>query len=69
MFLSKNLYNTCLFEERQLFFEKGIIKFTDVNCTFKIPEYVDPNSKQQVATNKTPNRIIKVLIIQFLKLL
>lgn len=156
LFLSKNLYNTCLFEERQLFFEKrdcqdpilkdklkgfisnfdlskqlqdadnpdyralpatvsqqvckqvceafisffnkikkglsanipkylhkikgrnklsftknviskkyldGILKLTGLNCTFKIPEYVDPKTIQQVDIIRTPNRTIKVLII------
>ena len=146
MFLSKNLYNTCLFIERQIFFQKrdctdpvlksklkgfidnfmlskqlqdqnnpdyralpsavsqqvckqvflnyksffslnkkGLkaripgylnktkgrnklsfpknVKLTGLKCTFKLPEYIDYKTVQQIDIIKTQNRTIKVLIL------
>ena len=41
----------------------GILKLTGLNCIFKIPDYIDPKTIQQVDIIKTANRTIKVLII------
>ena len=41
---------------------KGIIKLTGLNCTFKLPEYIDYKTVQQIDIVKTRNRTIKVLI-------
>ena len=40
----------------------GIIKLTGLNCTFKLPEYIDYKTVQQIDIVKTRNRTIKVLI-------
>lgn len=41
----------------------GIIKLSGLNCSFKLPEYIDPKSVQQIDIIKTQNRTIKILII------
>lgn len=41
----------------------GIIKFIKLDCTFKLPEYIEPESVQQIDIIKTQNRTIKILII------
>jgi len=41
---------------------KGIIKLTGLNCTFKLPEYIDYKTVQQIDIIKTQNRTIKILI-------
>jgi len=40
----------------------GIIKLTGLECTFKLPEYIDYKTVQQIDIVKTKNRTIKVLI-------
>ena len=42
--------------------KSGIIKLTGLNCTFKLPEYIDYKTVQQIDIVKTQNRTIKVLI-------
>ena len=41
----------------------GIIKLTDLNCTFKLPDYIDYRTVQQIDIVKTQNRTIKILIM------
>ena len=43
--------------------KSGIIKFIKFDCTFKLPEYIEPESVQQIDIIKTQNRTIKILII------
>lgn len=43
--------------------KSGIIKLTGLNCTFKLPEYIDYKTVQQIDIIKTQNRTIKVLIL------
>lgn len=43
--------------------KNGVIKLTGLKCTFKLPEYIDYNTVQQIDIVKTQNRVIKVLII------
>lgn len=42
---------------------KGIIKLSGLECTFKLPDYIDYKTIQQIDIVKTRNRTIKVLII------
>ena len=42
---------------------KGIIKLTGLDYTFKLPEYIDYKTVQQIDIVKTQNRTIKVLIL------
>ena len=41
----------------------GIIKLSGLNCTFKLPDYIDYKTIQQIDIVKTQNKTIKVLII------
>lgn len=41
----------------------GIIKLSGLNCSFKLPEYIEPKTVQQIDIIKTQNRTIKILII------
>lgn len=41
----------------------GIIKLTGLNCTFKLPDYIDYKTVQQIDVIKTQNRTIKILIM------
>lgn len=41
----------------------GIIKLSGLNCSFKLPEYIDPKTVQQIDIIKTQNKTIKILII------
>lgn len=41
----------------------GIIKLTGLSCTFKLPDYIDYKTVQQIDIIKTQNRTIKVLIL------
>lgn len=41
----------------------GIIKLTGLECTFKLPDYIDYKTVQQIDIVKTQNRIIKILIM------
>ena len=43
--------------------KSGIIKFIKFDCSFKLPEYIDPESVQQIDIIKTQNKTIKILII------
>lgn len=43
--------------------KNGVIKLTGLNCTFKLPEYIEPESVQQIDIIKTQNKTIKILII------
>ena len=43
--------------------KNGVIKLTGLDCTFKLPEYIEPESVQQIDIIKTQNRTIKILII------
>ena len=43
--------------------KKGIIKLSGLECAFKFPDYIDPDSVQQIDIIKTQNRTIKILII------
>ena len=42
--------------------KNGVIKLTGLNCTFKLPDYIDYKTVQQIDIVKTQNRTIKVLI-------
>ena len=41
----------------------GIIKLTGLNCTFKLPSYIDYKTVQQIDIIKTRNRTIKILVM------
>ena len=41
----------------------GIIKLTGLNCTFRLPDYIDYKTVQQIDIIKTQNRTIKVLVL------
>ena len=41
----------------------GIIKLTGLKCTFKLPDYIDYKTVQQIDIVRTKNRTIKVLIL------
>ena len=41
----------------------GTLKLSGLDCAFKLPEYIDPESVQQIDIIKTQNRTIKILII------
>lgn len=43
--------------------KSGVIKFIKFDCTFKLPEYIEPESVQQIDIIKTQNKTIKILII------
>lgn len=43
--------------------KSGIIKFIKFDLTFKLPEYIKPESVQQIDIIKTQNKTIKILII------
>lgn len=43
--------------------KNGVIKLTGLNCTFKLPEYIDYKTVQQIDIIKTQNRTIKVLVL------
>jgi len=43
--------------------KNGVIKLTGLNCTFELPEYIEPESVQQIDIIRTQNRTIKILII------
>lgn len=43
--------------------KNGVIKLTGLNCAFKLPEYIDYKTVQQIDIVKTQSRTIKVLIL------